>query len=284
MSPITCAQKMNYRASSRCICAAEYFDTAQNETIIVNWVGEPKAGGTELTVFKMGSDFKRKVVGSTKIDFTQYSIHHLSMAGGYAFMVLAPVEIKFLKTGVTTCLSCSAKDNLDSGTPTKVLVYSLVQGDENPVNVIDIDETDAFFVFHHINAVLTGDDEVTLDVCAYSNMDGIIGEHVLGNLEDLNDQATRNSMTTNCDILRRITIDLSVMKVKSISDVPVSDNNGNSYRIELPTVSPNYVSKSYCYVYANTNHMNGSPLYEDIGVLQFRVLFAQMPPLHFPHM
>ena len=97
-------------------------------------------------------------------------------------------------------------------------------------------------------------------------MDGIIGDHVLGNLGDLYDQSTRDTLTTNCDLLRRVTVDLAASKVLSVSDIPVKDSSGNSYRFELPTINPDYVSKAYCYVYANTYHMNGSPLYEDIGV------------------
>ena len=44
--------------------AAEYYDKSVNETVLVNWLGKPNAGGICLQVYKMGSDLDRHVVGS----------------------------------------------------------------------------------------------------------------------------------------------------------------------------------------------------------------------------
>jgi len=150
----------------------------------------------------MGSDYARRNVGSVEIDFQPFSIHSIAVAGGKVALVVGPIELDFLKCGVTLCISCSSHSEMvaDGGKGSgKVFVFD-VRGDnlsENtpPVANIDVPPEDAFFVFHYINAHVNESSSVmTVDACAYDSAKGFLGEYVLGNLKTLADVNTRNSM------------------------------------------------------------------------------------------
>lgn len=241
-----------------------YFDKAVGEEVVVNWVGEPKAGGIHLSVFKMGSDMVRHSVGTVDIKFTPYSIHALTVGGDYAFLVIGPVEINFLQTGTGLCLSCATYSHLDDG-KTMIYVFPLDESLGQEVKIIESPQT--FFSFHHINGVMTGNN-MQLDLCTYLSMDGVIGEHVLGNLADVMDPNTRNNMPSFCTNVHRLQIDIEAEKVVSIEDINLQDAAGVTYTTELASINPNYVGKPYCYFYSLTTHMNGSDKYEDIGILK----------------
>ena len=241
-----------------------YYDKAVGEEVLVNWVGEPKAGGIRMSVYKMGTDMVRHSVGSVNVNFTPYSLHALTVAGDYAFVVLGPVEISFTKTGTSLCLSCAASSHLDDG---KTIIYVFPLDDSLGQEVKQIESPQTFFTFHHINGVLTGNN-LQLDLCAYTSMDGVIGENILGDFADLMDPDTRNNMPTFCTNVWRLQVDIEQEKVVSIEDIPMTDAANVTYHTELISINPNYIGKPYCYFYSLTTHMNGSDKYEDIGVLK----------------
>ena len=245
-----------------------YYDKAVKEEVLVNWVGEPKAGGISLTVFKMGSNMVRHSVGSVDIKFTPYSIHAITVAGDYAFVVVGPVELEFLKTRRTLCTSCSTSDNIEEGT-TMIYVFPLDSNMEQKVK--EIESPQSFFAFHHVNGIINGD-IAQIDLCTYLSMEGVIGENVLGNLRDLMDPDTRNSMASFCTNVWRLQIDIKENKVTSIEDIPIMDAATNvKYHTELISINPSYIGKPYCFFYSVTTHMNGSNKYEDIGILKVDV-------------
>merc|ERR1712080_491136 len=243
----------------------EYFDKATGENVIVNWLGEPKFGGINLIVYKMGSDLVRYSVGSVDIKFIPYSIHSVVVSGDYAFVVVSPVEIDLLKSGATMCLSCSARDNLDSR-ETIIYVFCLDESfaDQTVKRIVS---PEPFFSFHHINAVTEGNN-TQLDLCIYTSMDGVLGTNVLGNFKDIFDPTTRNSMASFCTNVWRLNINVFEEKVSSIMEIPMVDVGNKSYHGELMKINPKHIGKPYCFFYALTTHMNYSELYEDIGVLK----------------
>ena len=115
---------------------------------------------------------------------------------------------------------------------------------------------------------MTSASTAVLDMCVYKTMAGVLGEFVLGNLDIQSDPTRRNSMPYACDSVRRVALDIASATVISIVDFPVQDLLGNKYRVELASVNPNYIGKPYCYAYALTWHMGGSPRYEDMGLLK----------------
>lgn len=247
----------------------QYFDVERNEEVLVNWLGEPAAGGIKLSVYKMGSDFVRHVVGTLKVNFTPFSIHAITIAGKYAFVTLGPVEIDFLKTGANKCLSCSAHSHLSDGGKTMIYVFDLEDSDQD---IIQIESPTPFFTFHQINGIYDATThQASLDMCIYTSMDGVLGENVLGNIEDILNVDTRNNMASNCNALWRVNLDLPSAKVTSINELPVYDaQTDNSYRVELVSTNPDYINQPYCYVYGLTNYMNGGA-YEDYAVLKINI-------------
>ena len=91
-----------------------------------------------------------------------YSIHAIAVADGKAAMILGPVELDFLKTGIELCVSCASHSELmaDGGNATgKIFVFD-VEGDDlgvhtAPVVDIDVPAEEAYFVFHYVNAFVT---------------------------------------------------------------------------------------------------------------------------------
>ena len=246
----------------------EYFDRSLGENVIVNWIGEPKAGGIHLTVYKMGDNLVRKAVGTVDLKFTPYSIHALTVAGDYAFVVVNPVQINFLETGLNLCLSCSTSVHLDDG-KSIIYIFPLDDSTDYQQKVKQIESPQAFFSFHHINGVFVDDENLQLDLCIYTTMDGVLGENVLGNFNDILDPDIRNNMASFCTNVWRLHIDIEQEKVLSIQDVPITDPYSNTtYHPELMSINPNYVGKPYCYFYSLTTHMNGSEKYEDMGILK----------------
>ena len=79
---------------------AEYKEPSSNCTVIVKWFGKSKLGGITLSVYLMGEDMKRRIIGSVDVSFTPYSIHSLQVAGDYAFIVLGAAELNFAEVGV----------------------------------------------------------------------------------------------------------------------------------------------------------------------------------------
>ena len=49
---------------------------------------------------------------------------------------------------------------------------------------------------------------MTVVSCAYDTMEGVLGDHVLGNLADLESEEIRDTMPSFCSALRRTEIDL----------------------------------------------------------------------------
>ena len=248
----------------------EWVDPSSGETKLVNWLGKKSVGGSVLYVYTMGVDGVKTVVGSTKLDFQPYSIHSLAVAGDFVVVTIGPVGLDFLKAGATLCLSCSADDKMDKS-PMLIKVFALTgEGlgeDKGPVANVEMD--DALFVFHHTNAMINDSGtQIHLDYCAYSSTDGWLGEYVLGDVADMMNPDTRNSMPQQCDKFTRVTVDVSTEEVVERLDLPLRDAAGNTYTTELHAVNPILSGKEYCWVYALSYHVKGSPKLEDMGIIK----------------
>lgn len=85
-----------------------------DEGLYVNWLGSKTARGVGIKVYTMGSDMKRTLLPQElKINYLTYSIHSLEVLGDYALIIASPVELEFLRTRTSMCISCSAVDHLD---------------------------------------------------------------------------------------------------------------------------------------------------------------------------
>lgn len=267
-----------------CSHASEYVEPS-GEVVLVNWLGKKTARGSELFIFKMGSDMIRRMIGSFQLDFVAYSIHSVAVVNDFVVLTIGPVSIDFLKSGASLCLSCSTNDNIAKGT-TQIVVFSLKSvdyidtgKDTPPVAVYDINAPHAFFTFHYLNSfAYTPDDDaeetvIVLDMCTYSTMEGVVGEHPLGNLKDLSDKALRDSFPGFCDDLKRVEVSVKGKKVLKNVNLPLIDNSGNKIRSELSTVNSKYTSpnpqEKNCIGYGLTYHANGSPRFEDVGLIKF---------------
>eukprot|EP00808_Paulinella_micropora_P030983 g50402.t1 len=185
----------------------------------------------------------------------------------------------FFRTRATGCLSCSVKGNL-ANEPSRLLFFSLNSKSSGAPLEIEILPPHNFFievnahvrkVFHYVQAWMRSSSTAVLDVCAYDTMDGVLGQYFLGNLADLSNRQTRDTMPLCmrrylCDAVRRIEVDLSKPKLLRVYDLPLRDGVGNTYRVKLASVSPAYVGKEACYAYAISYHALGSMRYEDMGM------------------
>jgi hypothetical protein len=52
-------------------------------------------------------------------------------------------------------------------------------------------------------------DIITLDTLAYDSMEGVVGKHVLGDLNDITNPEVRDKMPAFSDALRRLEIDVT---------------------------------------------------------------------------
>lgn len=257
---------------------AEYVDASTGKLYRVGWLGQKDLTGTSMTMYKMGDDFVRQVVGSYHLGYLPYSIHQSMVVGDYAIIYASPVKLKFLATGFDACISCSISDKLDSE-DSQWLIFDLksTNPDAKPVAVINTPKASNFFVFHYANgkfATGSNNRKIELDTCAYNTMDGVLGEHVLGNLKDVMSPSTRNSLTYSCDSVKRVTLDLDAKTISSRVDLPLQDKAGNKYRVELLTFNDKFLGKDYCYAYALAFHAAGSPIYEDMAVLKIDLCTA----------
>lgn len=251
----------------------EYKDPEKNfETVLVNWVGTKSiddVGYMKLSVYKMAKDLARRVVGTVEIPFLPYSIHSIAVAGDWAIVQIGPVELSMWKSGITDCLSDSTIVKLDTD-PTIIYVFALKtssQPNTKPEFIFEIPPPDNFFSFHKINAFIKDETVIELDLCVYFSMEGIVGEHVLGNMNDLLNSTVRDNMPYDCDTVRRLSLDMKTGKY-SFKDFTIIDKHGNNYRLELVLPSPKSIGSPYCFVYAPVKHFAGSPRYEDMGIVK----------------
>ena len=179
---------------------------------------------------------------------------------------------------MTLCISCAAKDKLREE-PALVYVFKL-NGESLDINTkpemsFEIPKEEAFFVFHYVNTFIqkTGDgsDLLTVDMCAYTSMDGVLGDHVLGDMDNILTPSVRNAMPYNCDSLKRMEIDIAQKKIYQIRDLNTVDANGFKYRLELVSTNPLYIGKAACWGYGFTMHVRNSPLYSDMGIAKINL-------------
>jgi len=127
-----------------------------------------------------------------------------------------------------------------------------------------------------------------LDMCAYDSMDGVLGKNVLGNIDDVQDKHVRDTMPYFCTGIRRVKIPLprssaatrssntstaeesettaqqnddttrDVVDVLANVDLPIVDDKGNVYKLELVTVNPLHYGTHHCYLYGATHHVLGN--------------------------
>lgn len=217
---------------------------------------------------------KRRIVGSVSLNWQPYSIHSIAVSGDKAALILGHVGVSFVETGAELCLSCAAKDKLNQN-PTYVYVFDLSGSNigvkTKPIVSLEIPKHQAFFVFHYINAKLSknsedGHEVFTMDTCAYDSMEGVLGDHVLGNLHDALTPSIRDTMPYNCDALRRLKIDITNSSILELTDLPVVDAEGIKHRMELVSINPTYWGRSACFGYGFTMHVHGSPQYNNMGI------------------
>lgn len=247
----------------------------RGEVNIVNWIGKKGVNKFNIFLYTMSpSDRKRRVVGSISLNWQPYSIHSIAVTGDYVVMVLGRVSLNFVYTGMSLCLSCSAKDELREN-PVLVYVFKLTGDDvgpeKKPIWSLEIPKEQAFFVFHYINAQLNKraeDDHemLTIDMCVYENMDGVLGDHVLGDLKNILTESVRDSMRYNCDALKRLEIDVTAGAIDKLVELPVIDSQGFKYHMELVSTNPSFWGKNACYGYGFTMHVEGSPHYADMAI------------------
>ena len=214
---------------------------------------------------------RRKIVGSITLDWQPYSIHSIAVTGDYATLVLGHVELDFMETGESLCISCSAYDKLHEE-PALVHVFNLA-GDKlsskiGPEISFEIPAEKAFFVFHYVNAFIDNNSQLSIDMCAYDATDGFLGEHVLGDMHNIMSPSIRDNMPYNCDALRRMTIDLTAKKLSGIRELTTVDKQGFHYRLELVSINPRYWGRPACWGYGFTMHTNDSPQYSSMGIVK----------------
>ena len=247
---------------------------------LVNWIGKKTLTGSIIYAYKVDRRLVRRLIGSVEIDFLPYSIHSVAVVGNYLAIVSGPVSLDFIKAGINLCLSCSANDELKRK-PTSIYLFSLLPEDEGentlPVSTTIVDNPNAFFMNHFVNSFLKETpqgDLVVLDMCSHYNMDGLLGEHVLGSLSDVLDPTIRNSMPYFCDSFKRIEIHPVQNKIVSNVDLPIVGKSLQPIRFELASVSPSVVGKPYCFAYASSFHALQSALYEDMSIVKINVCDA----------
>jgi carotenoid cleavage dioxygenase-like enzyme len=258
--------------------SAEYVDSSTKKLYRVNWLGQKDLTGTSIKMFKMSDDNIRHVVGSYHLGYLPYSVHTVMVVGDYAIMYVSPVQLQFLETGFDSCISCSISDKLTSE-DSQFIIFDLKSTDSKakPIAVINTPKASNFFVFHYANGKFTDGThrKIDLDVCSYNSMEGVLGKHVLGNLKDALSPTVRDSMPYNCDNVKRVTLDLDAKTISSRLDFPLQDKAGHAYRVELLSINNNFNGKDYCYVYGLAYHANGSPRYEDMGIVKINICTAK---------
>jgi carotenoid cleavage dioxygenase-like enzyme len=105
-------------------------------------------------------------------------------------------------------------------------------------------------------------------------MEGLLGDHVLGDMNDITSPRTRNAMKQQCDDYLRVTVDIPAGKVVSRTAFPLQDEHGTAYTFELGSVNPSYWGKDYCYAYGLSFHVHGSPRLEDMGIIKIDLCAA----------
>ncbi len=256
----------------------EWLDPKTNQTNVVNWLGKKTKGSFSIMIYTMNpATRRRRIVGSVNLDWQPYSIHSLAVTGDYAVLVLGRVELDFVETGMKLCVSCAAHDKLHEE-PTLVYVFQL-SGESldihtQPEMSFEIPKEEAFFVFHYVNTYMKQDDSsdvLMVDMCAYTSMDGVLGDHVLGDMHNIMTPTIRNTMPYNCDALKRMEIDLKNKTLSQIRDLSTTDADGFQYRLELVGINPLYSGKPACWGYGFTMHVENSPRYSDMGIAKINL-------------
>ena len=253
-----------------------HIDKTTGETFLVNWLGSLAAGGFHFYIYKMDSNKKRRIIGYYKLEQQPYSVHSIGVSDGLATVIIGPVPLSSYKTAVNLCLTCCATDKIGKEA-TQILVFN-VEGESlskntPPVAVVNIPPEESFFVFHYLNHVIR-ETIVSMDVCVYDSMDGVIGEYTLGNIETLRNVDKRNSMPYNCDHIKRIEINVEAEEVIAQTDLPMVDTKGNIHRIELASINPKKWGTNACYAYGMSYHIGGSSRYEDMGIVKMDLCTA----------
>ncbi len=263
----------------------EWIDAVTSDVHIVNWLGKKTKGGYTVMIYTMNpATRRRRIVGSVVLDFQPYSIHAVEVTGDYAVLVLGHVELKYMEAGMGLCISCAADDKLHEE-PTLVHVFKL-SGESLGMNTkpeisFEIPKEDGFFVFHYVNSFISGTDGaeiMTVDMCAYTSMDGILGDYVLGDMHNIMTPSIRDSMPYNCDALRRMEINLTEKRLSNIRDLNTADDSGFQYRLELVSINPRYHGRAACWGWGTAMHVNNSPRYSDMGIAKIDFCAAAGAP------
>ena len=256
-----------------------YTDKSTGEIMIINWLGSLAAGGFHLYIYKMGSNKKRQIIGYYKLNNQPYSVHSIGVSGGLATVIIGPVPLSSYKTAINLCLTCCATDKIGEES-TQILIFNVegdtLSKDTSPIADIVVPPEESFFVFHYLNHVVqyNGETILSMDLCVYDSMDGVIGEYTLGNIETLHNIDKRNKMPYNCNYIKRIKINVDTEEVIAQNELPMVDTNGNTYHIELASINPNNWGTTACYAYGMSYHIGGSTNYEDIGIVKMDLCTA----------
>lgn len=268
---------------------------ADGKTYLVNWIGTKTVKGAAIYAYAMDENNARHALGRAEVPFVPYSIHSVAVADSLLSVHVGAIELKFMKTGMNFCISCSTVDKLSTD-PAHLFVFDLAKGWEardtkdganTPPAASILQSPQDFpptFVYHHINARAFQSNDLNsngessqlldVDVCAYESMDGLLGDHVLGNMQDVQSPAIRNDMAHGCTTLRRLHLDVSASKLLGVTDMAMRDASGNVYQTELASINPSYWGKDACFTYSVVYHYNGSERYEDMAVVKTDICAA----------
>lgn len=172
----------------------------------------------------------RRLVGEADARKPSY-MHSFAISAKYAILMEFPLVVSPLR------LLLSGKPFIENyrWEPERGTRFSIVDRSTGDVTFAHTDE--AWFGFHHVNAVDRGDDVIDLDIIVYPNAEVV--QHFY--LESLLDGPNRNVFPDS--ELRRFTINAATGAVTSRTLV--------DHSADLPRINYAYNTKPYKYVYAN---------------------------------
>ena len=192
-------------------------------------------------------------------------MHSFGLSGRYAMLMEFPLVVTPIR------LLLSSKPFIENyrWEPQRGTRFTIVDRETGEVTQAHTDE--AWFGFHHVNAVDRGDDVIDLDIIVYPTAEVV--QHFY--LKSLLDEPNRNAYPRS--ELRRFTINKATGEVTSRTLV--------DHSADLPRINYGYNTEPYHYVYANGIAERGGSMLPDT-IVKFDVESGEVKEWrddnHFP--
>jgi len=230
------------------------------ETVMVNFATNLIAVKEhEITVFKMGADYKQVFFGKTSLDYIPY-IHSFGVTPTHMLLFAYPL-------GFAEMCTLEFKPLIECATwydrNTTLFVFDL-NGNPDSAPVMTV-EMLPHFTMHHVNAY-EDEEAFWVEGNTYFSSNILTAKYVHADLRVMHNQTERNQVPAWSEYTR-LRIDRKTGS-SNMEKIELRDNDGYVYNMDFPYVNPSKDGQKHCVVWGLTAYAENSTDYSDWAILR----------------